>query len=172
MLQAFWQWYQRHYLLNITIASCLFVLQLVHLYWLTVDVVLARLFAVSGLWPEVGWLQVVILLIDYTEIPALITTSLVYIAEFRQGRSKRALVYLLMLNSQWLHLFWITDEFVVDQFSGRDTGTVLPFWLAWVAILIDYLELPVIIDLFRKLIKALREGHFWETYQQEITEKD
>ena len=31
---GFWAWYERHYLLNVVVASALFVLQLVHLFWL------------------------------------------------------------------------------------------------------------------------------------------
>jgi hypothetical protein len=158
MLTSFWQWYERNYRLNITIVVVLFVLQLVHLYWLSVDVVLVRLTGIHGLWPDWQWLEFIITVVDYTEIPALLTTSLVYINEFRQGRRARAVMYLVLLNSQWLHLFWITDEFVVDQFTGVDRGTILPVWLAWVAIAIDYLEVPVIIDLIRKLARDLKKG--------------
>ncbi len=166
IITSFWSWYEKNYRLNITIAAGLFVLQLIHLYWLTVEVVLMRLIGPLGLWPEWGWLELVITLVDYTEIPALLTTSLVYINEFRLKRHFKSILYLLMLNSQWLHLFWITDEFVVDQFTGAETGTVLPFWLAWVAIGIDYLELPVILDLFRKLARDLKRGDFTAAAQE------
>ena len=153
----FWKWYEKHLTLNIGIAAFLFTLQLIHLYWLTAHVVALKLtgtsyFELTGLWE---WL---ILIVDYTEIPALITTSLVYINEYRQKKNYKSLLYLFFLNSQWLHIFWITDEFVVDQFSGNTTGTVLPAWLAWIAIGIDYLELPVIYDTIKKLITALRTG--------------
>jgi hypothetical protein len=53
-----------------------------------------------------------------------------------------------------LHILWITDEFVVAEFGGESTG--IPGWLAWIAILIDYLELPVIFDTFRRFGNALR----------------
>jgi hypothetical protein len=171
ILDAFWRWYERHYLLNITIASILFFLQLLHLYWLTVDVVLLRLTNITGLWPQWDWLAIAIVLVDYAEIPALITTSVVYINEIRQGRLWKPLLFLILLNSQWLHIFWITDEFVLDVFFDHGQGTVLPGWLAWVAIAIDYLELPIIIDLFIKLGRATKEGRFVETYQKEILEK-
>ncbi len=153
----FWKWYEKHLTLNIGIAAFLFTLQLIHLYWLSADVVATKLFGQSffeltGVWK---WL---ILVVDYTEIPALITTSFVYINEYRNKKNFKSILYLFFLNSQWLHIFWITDEFVVDQFSGNSTATQLPAWLAWIAIGIDYLELPVIYDTIKKLTSALKSG--------------
>ena len=114
----FWTWYERYYLLNVGIAAVLFALQLVHLYWLSADVVSSRLtghshFELTGIW------HTLVLLIDYTEIPAILSTSLVYINEFRQGRKLRGLLYLFFINSQFLHIYWITDEFVVEQFTSE-----------------------------------------------------
>lgn len=155
--QRFFEWYERHYVLNVGVAAGLFLLQLVHLYWLTMDVVAMRLFDQSFFNPD-GVLYYAILVIDYTEIPALLGVSLVYINELRKGFSWRPLLFLAFLNSQWLHIFWITDEFVVNEFSGAAAaGGSLPVWLAWVAILIDYLELPVIYDTIKKLGLAVRE---------------
>jgi hypothetical protein len=149
----FWSWYKNHKILNNGLVVGLFLLQLAHLYWLTVHVVFFRLFGKSyfdlyGIW------QVLILIVDYTEIPALILTSIFYISEYREQKNFKSLLYLFFLNSQWIHLFWITDEFVIDEFLGK-TGTVLPHWLAWVAIFIDYLELPVIFDTLRQFIKSI-----------------
>ncbi|NDF54289.1 MAG: hypothetical protein EB145_08855, partial [Proteobacteria bacterium] len=48
------------------------------------------------------------------------------------------------------HLFWITDSIVVQTFSA----TSVIAWnsaIAWVAILIDYLEVPVIFEMLRKI---------------------
>ena len=42
--------------------------------------------------------------------------------ELRRGFSWRALLFLAFLNSQWLHIFWITDEFVVES-NGGDAAT-------------------------------------------------
>jgi hypothetical protein len=39
----FWGWYERHYLLNVSIAACLFLLQILHLTWLGADVIALRL---------------------------------------------------------------------------------------------------------------------------------
>ncbi len=156
VIQKFFDWYERHYTLNISIAALLFVLQLVHLYWLTADVV-AQCLVGESYFSLDGAFYYAILIIDYTEIPALLSVSLVYINELRKGWSWKPLLFLIFLNSQWLHIFWITDEFVLTEFSSTGAGTALPVWLAWVAILIDYLELPVIYDTMKKSIIAVRE---------------
>ena len=157
LLSSFFSWYQRNYSLNVGIASFLFVWQLVHLYWLTTDVVFLKLFGVSffdvkGLW------EYVLIIVDYTEIPALISTSLIYIHGLTQKFSWKNIWFLIFINSQWLHLFWITDEFVIEQFTGLGTK-ILPgeAWLAWFAIFIDYLELPVIFDTLKKFFVSLRK---------------
>src|SRR5918997_1454508 len=127
------------------------MLQLVHLYWLSAHVVALRLTDDSFFSPS-GVLYYAILIIDYTEVPALLSVSLVYINELRKGWSWKPLLFLLFLNSQWLHIFWITDEFVTAEFNGEAAASSLPAWLAWVAILIDYLELPVIYDTLKKFV--------------------
>ena len=158
--QKFWAWYEKHYLLNVGIAAGLFALQLVHLYWLSADVVATRLVGQS-FFELHGLFESLIILVDYTEIPAILSTSLVYINEFRQGRKWRGLLYLFFINSQFLHIFWITDEFVVEQFTGQP-GVALPAWLAWVAIGIDYLELPVIVDTIKKLVQGIKSQNLAE----------
>lgn len=150
-VRDFWRWYERHYRLNVAIAAGLFGLQLVHLAWLTgqplADSLLGDpLFAVEG---PFQWL---IVLVDYTEVPALLSVSLLYVHALRERLSWRPLLLLAFLNSQWLHIFWITDEFVVAAGEG---ATALPAWLAFAAILIDYLELPVIVDTLRRGAAAL-----------------
>jgi hypothetical protein len=152
----FWDWYERHYLLNLAVAAGLFVLQIIHLYWLGADPISTRLVGHSYFQPT-GLLRYLIFFLDYTEVPALMAVSLVYVNELRSGFKWKPLLFLLFLNSQWLHIFWITDEYVTDEFSGRTTASSLPGWLAWVAILIDYLELPVIYDTFKRLVVTIRE---------------
>jgi hypothetical protein len=153
-LERFWHWYERHYTLNITLTALLFTLQLVHLYWLSADVVASRLlgqsfFELTPLW------QFLIILVDYTEIPSLLSTTVLYVYQMRKGSVWKNALFLVLVNSQWLHLFWITDEFVVEHLSAVHTGTILPVWLAWIAIAIDYLELPVIADTIVKSVRAL-----------------
>jgi hypothetical protein len=151
---AFWAWYERNYVLNVALASILFLLQIAHLTWLGADPIATRL-TDHSLFSLHGVLQYLIWFVDYSEIPALMIVSLVYVNELRRGFSWRALLYLVFLNSQWLHIFWITDEYVASELSGGG-GSALPAWLAWVAILIDYLELPVIFDTLKRLATAIR----------------
>jgi hypothetical protein len=161
--RAFWAWYERHYTLNLAIATTLFLLQVVHLLWLSTDVVAGRLLGRSLFDPD-GPLQWLIVVIDYTEIPALIGVSLLYVNELRSAFSVRSAVFLAFLNSQWLHILWITDEFVVASFTG-DAAIAMPAWLAWLAIAIDYLELPVMVDTVVKLVGRLRAGSLSATLE-------
>jgi hypothetical protein len=155
-MRDFWRWYERHHTLNVTIAAALFALQLVHLVWLAGEPLADRVFG-EPLFHLGGPLRWLIVLVDYTEIPALLSVSLVYINDLRkQGTSLKPILYLIFLNSQFLHIFWITDEFVVSSGAGETSS--LPAWLAYIAILIDYLELPVIYDTMRRVIVTLREG--------------
>ncbi len=156
MMQKFWDWYERHLVLNISIALFLFLLQIVHLYWLGSDVIAQKLSGHSY-FHLTGWWYYLILFVDYTEIPALITTALIYVNELRKQFSYKNVLYLLLLASQILHIYWITDEFIVETFINSTHQTLLPAWLAWVAILIDYLEVPVIIDTARRLVLALQQ---------------
>lgn len=151
-IAVFWDWYERNYAINVSVATFLFVLQLVHLTWLSLHVVATRLFDHSY-FPASGLLLGLLVIVDMLEMPALVSVSLVYINELRQKRNLRSLVYLVMLNSQWIHILWITDEFVVDRFGGA--GPAWPVWLAWVAIGIDYLELPVMLDTARRFLNAM-----------------
>ena len=155
-MKKFWAWYERHYTLNVTLAAILFTLQLIHLYWLTTHVVAVKLFGVDLFSPPPFW-ETIIILVDYTEIPAIVTTSLVYIHDLRKGFRFKPLLYLFFLDIQLLHIFWITDEFVLETFTGTGEGTILPVWLAWIAILIDYLELPVIFETLGKAFTALKK---------------
>jgi hypothetical protein len=161
----FWGWYERNYALNITIAAGLFALQLVHLTWLTGQP-LAQMVTGDPLFDVEGPAKWLIVLVDYTEIPALLSVSLIYLNDLRKGFAWKPALYLLFLNSQWLHIFWITDAFVVDTSGGVDTA--LPMWLAYVAVLIDYLELPVIFDTLRKLAASLRERRLLEYLREDF----
>ncbi len=156
ILKNFFAWYKRNYKINLYITAGLLVWQLVHLYWLSVDVVFFRLHG-HELWDVGKTGAILISLVDYTEIPALILGSLLYISELKEKFRWKSLLFLIFLNIQWLHLFWITDEIVVEQLTGA-AFIALPVWLSWMAILIDYLELPVIYDTVKKSIKSLQKG--------------
>lgn len=148
--RRFLNWYEKHRRIHVAIAAGLFTTQIVHLVWLTGNAVSPRLFDFQFFNVE-GVTQTLIAVVDYLEIPAIISTSLLYILDFRKGFSWKPLLMLFFINSQWLHLFWITDEVVIAAFTGEPESW--PVWLAWVAILIDYLELPVIYDTLRQFFK-------------------
>lgn len=163
--RGFWAWYERTYALNVSIALALFLIQIIHLIWLSGEVVWAHLFGLP-LFTFTGIWETIIVLVDYTEIPALISVSLIYINELRGGWSGKSALYLVFLNSQWLHIFWITDEYVVTMFNSP--GTVLPLWLAYLAIAIDYLEVPVMIDTTKKFFTAMHNGRTRDFLKEEL----
>ena len=152
--RSFWAWYQRHYLATLVITSAVFLLQIFHLYWLFTDVIMERLTGRSYFaFPQSG--MIVYVLADYLEIPALVSASLLYVFELRRGIRLRSLFFLVLLNTQWIHMLWITDDVVVRTFSS----TSLFSWgasVAWIAILIDYLEVPVIVDTLYKIYMQRR----------------
>lgn len=154
MLKKFFGWYNHHHQFNLRLAALLFILQIIHLMWLTSNVVILRIFGLQWFPPQLNWL---VAAVDYTEIPALISVSFLYINEIFLGKAtKKTWLYLFLLNSQWFHLFWITDEVVLSNFTGQ-AAIGIPVWLAWVAIGIDYLELPVMYDTTKKFILSLRK---------------
>lgn len=149
IINIFFDWYNKNYRLNLKLTTFLFLLQLIHLVWLTCNVVLFKLIGTHIFPPQADWL---IAIVDYTEIPALISVSLIYINDiFLEKASSKTWFYLILLNTQWLHLFWITDEIVLEVFT-KTSLVHIPYWLAWIAISIDYLELPVMYDTVVKTI--------------------
>jgi hypothetical protein len=146
---GFWGWYQRNYPAVLVVTTVIFLMQLAHLYWLFTSVILAKLTGQPAFeLPE--QLKITYVLADYLEVPTLVSASLIYINELRQRVTFKALLYLVLLNTQWAHILWITDEVLLTTFANYS----LIEWnaaVAWVAILIDYLEVPVIIDTLRRV---------------------
>ncbi len=152
----FWYRYEN---LNLKLAFFLVSLQLIHLYWLTTDVVVKRVAgdSVFGL-QQSGPLLLLFVVIDYIEIPALVAGVTYYslsIYKHQTNTAKNSLL-LAMLAVQVFHIFWLTDEVVYDTFFGSSSSVEIPYYAAWVAILIDYLELPVIADLFYRTMVERR----------------
>jgi len=149
--------YQRLYTLHLAVTAALFLVQLIHLTWLFTAVVLPRL---QGEPPRSSTIASTLfyVLSDYAEIPALASATLLYLYELGQQFRLQSLAYLLLVNTQWVHLLWITDEVVVYTLTQQQF-LVWPELLAWAAILIDYLEVPVILDTLYKLY--LRRGQLW-----------
>jgi hypothetical protein len=149
-LLDFWTRYEN---LNLRITFILISLQILHLYWLTADVVLQRISGQSylGLPKELLPLFIVV---DYIEIPALVSGITFYLFSIFKGEPnpRKDVIFLILLAIQVVHIFWITDEIVYESLLGNDLITI-PLYLTWIAILIDYLEIPVMIDLFHKTFK-------------------
>jgi hypothetical protein len=152
-IARFWHRYEN---LNLKLAFFLISLQLLHLYWLTTDVVVKRVtgqsafaFSHSG-----GPVLLLFVFIDYIEVPALVAGLTYYsliIYRHREGSAKKNALFLAMLAVQVFHIFWISDEVVYSTFFSQSKSAVaIPYFAAWIAILIDYLELPVMGDLFYK----------------------
>lgn len=153
MLKRFWGWYQKNLKLNTAIAAGLFGLQLIHLYWLTTEVVAEKIFGRSFFPDTSELIDFLIIFVDYTEIPAIITTTILYIHLFRTEKKIKHLLYLFFINIQLVHIFWITDEYVLEHITQHEGISWAPI-LAWVAIGIDYLELPVIYDTIKTTLKS------------------
>lgn len=152
-MRKLFAWYEQHFRLHIRLATVLFLLQAFHLYWLTTHVVALIVIGKSVFAFPTGfsWLYA---LVDYTEIPALLSVSVIYIRQIMKKKQvRRSWLYLLFLNSQWIHLFWITDEVIVGQLVGA-IPVAIPRLLAYGAIAIDYLEIPVVIDTAKKAMKT------------------
>jgi len=142
-----WNWYKKY---NISVATFLLALQSVHLLWLTTDVVMPALGIGGGVLSN-STIELFLVLIDFLEIPAIITTSIVYLSSFARDRYSKHLWYFFLINIQWIHLFWITDEMIIHGLRGGIGGW--PPLIAWIAILIDYLEIPVIVENVRQFMR-------------------
>jgi hypothetical protein len=150
----FWTKYES---LNLKITFILISLQILHLYWLTADVVLQRITGESYLGlPRI--LLPLFIIVDYVEIPALVSGITFYLFSIfkRKSHSRKNVVFLLLLAIQVVHIFWITDEVVYESLLDNDL-VIFPAYAAWTAILIDYLEIPVMVDLFYKTFKIKRD---------------
>ena len=148
--------YLRYQKINLKISFILISLQLLHLYWLTTDVVIYRLTGIDY-FIELSDFILLFIIIDYIEIPALVSGiiyyffALIYDKKEKEKRIKNT-VLLILLAIQSIHIFWITDEVVYSTFVGSDL-IYMPEYFAWIAILIDYLELPVIYDLLKRIVR-------------------
>lgn len=158
MFKKFINFYLRYQNINLKISFILISLQLLHLYWLTTDVVIYRLTGIDFF----GGLSDFILLfiiIDYIEIPALVSGIIYYFfaliydkKEKEKEKRIKNTILLILLAIQSIHIFWITDDIVYATFVGSDL-IYMPEYFAWIAILIDYLELPVIYDLLKRIVR-------------------
>src|SRR5438093_13508254 len=112
-VQKFINFYHRYENLNLKITFFLISLQILHLYWLTTDVVLQKIFGHSFFLMPKSLLPIFVV-IDYIEIPALISAIIFYSYSIRTKESDAKMNYLFMgmLGVQFFHLFWITHQVV------------------------------------------------------------
>ena len=156
MFKQIMDFYLRYQNINLKISFILISLQLLHLYWLTTYVVLYRLTGIDY-FGELSDFILLFIIIDYIEIPALVSGliyylfTIIYDKKEKEKRTKNT-VLLILLAIQSIHIFWITDDIVYTTFVGSEL-IYMPEYFAWIAILIDYLELPVIYDLLKRIIK-------------------
>jgi hypothetical protein len=150
----FWHRYEN---LNLKISFILISLQLLHLYWLTTDVVLQRIYGHSFFFFPKSLLPMFVI-IDYIEIPALVSAITFYSLSIynHEKDSRKNYLFLAMLAVQIVHIYWITDDVVAKTFFNSGLLVTLPLYVAWIAIFIDYLEIPVIVDLLYKIIRGRR----------------
>ncbi len=154
MFKKLINFYLRYQNLNLKISFLLISLQLLHLYWLTTDVVLYRITGTDYFVQASGFVLLFII-IDYIEIPALVSGITYYFFNLIYNKKEKRIkniIFLILLAIQSIHIFWITDDIVYSTFVGADLIEI-PEYLVWIAILIDYLELPVIYDLLKRIIK-------------------
>ena len=154
MFKKLVNFYLRYQNLNLKISFLLISLQLLHLYWLTTDVVLYRITGTDYFVQASGFVLLFII-IDYIEIPALVSGIIYYFFNLIYNKKEKRIkntIFLILLAIQSIHIFWITDDIVYSTFVGADLIEI-PEYLVWIAILIDYLELPVIYDLLKRIIK-------------------
>ena len=154
MYKKFINFYLQYQNLNLKISFLLISLQLLHLYWLTTDAVLYRITG-TDYFVEASGFVLLFIIIDYIEIPALVSGIIYYFFNLIYNKKEKRIkdtIFLILLAIQSIHIFWITDDIVYSTFVGDDLIEI-PDYLVWIAILIDYLELPVIYDLLKRIIK-------------------
>lgn len=84
LVQKFIDFYHRYETLGLKITFILISLQIIHLYWLTTDVVLQKIFGQSFFLVPKN-LSPLFVVIDYIEIPALVSGIIFYIYSIRSG---------------------------------------------------------------------------------------
>jgi hypothetical protein len=114
----FWHRYEN---LNLKISFILISLQLLHLYWLTTDIVLQRIYGHSFfLFPKN--LLPMFIIIDYIEVPALLSGITFYFLSIynHEKESRKNSLFLAMLAVQVFHIYWITDDVVAKTFFSQN----------------------------------------------------
>lgn len=124
----------------------LLLLQILHLTWLTTDIILQW-----GLFTEV-W-SLIFISLDYLEIPALASGILTYLLIMRkEGVNIKSILFTNFLFLQFFHIFWLTDD-VIAVMLVQKSYVDIPLHFAYFAIFIDFAEVIVIYDFIKRLIR-------------------
>lgn len=140
LLRQISNFYQRWERLGLKVTFILVSLQVIHLFWLTTFVILNM--------PELTLYipPILFVMIDYLELPAIFSGTIFYLLSLHLHKNKKDLLYVGLLLIQIIHIVWITDTFIYMAFNFNQM-----IYLAWFAIAIDFLEVPVIWDLYKRL---------------------
>lgn len=136
LLEQISNFYRRYENLGLKITFVLVSLQVIHLIWLTLFV-----FEIHLPLPDI-----VFAAIDFLEVPALVSGIVFYSLLLHFSRNKKDMLYVGLLLIQFIHIIWITDTFIYMSINFNQY-----IWLAIIAIVIDYLEIPVIYDLYKRI---------------------
>jgi hypothetical protein len=139
--------YAKYECVGLKVTFVLIALQVIHLFWLSNYVIFGTSLYTQYI-PNFVFAS-----IDYIEIPALFSGIIFYSMSLYLYKKKTSMIFISVLFIQFIHLYWITDEFIVQSFTMHNAVI-----LTWVAILIDYAEIPVMVDLFIKIIKGQANG--------------
>lgn len=140
MLKSISEFYVKWEGLGLRVTFILVSLQVIHLFWLTTFVVFNDPSLTLYIPP------LLFVFIDYIEIPALVSGVVFYSLSFVSGRRKKDILFLSLLLVQAIHIGWITDAFIYMSFKFNEMT-----YLAWVAVFIDFLELAVVVDLYKRI---------------------
>jgi len=130
----------------------LFLTQIVHLSWLGIFI-LPVVIGLEIIPFDNPILTLLFGAVDYIEIPALVTGIVFYlsVAWKKDKDFNRNMLMLILVVSQIFHILWITDEIIVETLYANNDVITFPIYMSLIAIGVDYLEIPVIIDLIKRL---------------------
>lgn len=110
--------------------------QSIHLFWLATNYLLPTIFGTTP-WTIFNErsVEVILAIVDYLEIPLLIFNVIYWGGLlFKRKLSKTYMISFVVVMLQFIHIFWLTDEVIME--SGSAWGVLAVFSIA-----IDYLEI-------------------------------
>lgn len=110
LFKKFINFYLRYQNLNLKISFLLISLQLIHLYWLTTDVVLYRITGIDYFLVGASDFVLLFIIVDHIEIPALVSGLVYYLFNIlynnKENKNKfKNTIFLILLAIQAIHIF-------------------------------------------------------------------